>query len=82
MNIEIPEKCSIACCNGFESENALCIPSLTETGIPGRFWGEALVKLLKQRFDGEETESLGIKLPAELTIRESSGPAPDISKKS
>lgn len=71
---EIPRDCSVATF-GSEPENAFCIPSLTECGLDIAQWGEWTVQLLKKRFDGDKSPPLGMKLPVQLSIRESTGKA-------
>lgn len=75
MKIKVPEQCSVAIC-GYDTENALCIPSLTDAGTPPELWGEGVVRLLNQRFNQDLTPSLGVKLPVELTLRESISTVP------
>lgn len=73
-HFDIPRDCSVATF-GSEPENAFCIPSLTECGLDIVQWGEWSVQLLKKRFDGDKSPPLGMKLPVQLFIRESTGPA-------
>ena len=68
--IRVPDQCSVAC-HGKESENMLSIPALTETGSDTAVWGSGVVRMLKQRFAGVKSPPFGMKLPAQLTVRES-----------
>jgi len=74
--IKVPQQCSVAIC-GYDQENCLSIPSLTDAGTPPELWGEGVVRLLNQRFNQDPLPSIGIKLPVELTLRESTSQVPN-----
>ncbi len=69
---DIPHDCSVATF-GSEPENAFCVPSLTECGLDIAQWGQWAVQLLKKRFGGDKSPPLGMKLPVQLFVRESTG---------
>lgn len=71
----VPQDCSVATI-GLGQNSGLLIPSLSEAGDPPGAVGETVVKVLKMRFAGDDTESLSLNAPIALYVRESIGPAP------
>jgi DNA-binding LacI/PurR family transcriptional regulator len=72
--IRVPKDCSIACC-GWDPGANLLIPSLTTAGTSESIWGQWMVRLLKQIF--RDTKHISaVRLPVELNLGESTGPAP------
>ena len=73
--ISVPDDCSVAAF-GTDQTNDLTLPSLTDAGIHMAGWGECAVQLLQERFDGNKLPFLSRKIPAQMTIRESTAAAP------
>lgn len=71
--ILVPKDCSVASF-GLDPTNSYLIPSVTDAGISISDYGEYVVKVLQRRFDGDESPCIGMKIPAQLTARESTAP--------
>lgn len=71
--VSVPADCSLASF-GLAAENALLTPAITEAGAVDDSWGSGCVTALKQRFENPESPSIGLKLPPQLFVRESTTP--------
>ncbi len=73
--LRVPRDCSVASL-GMNPENLLQRPSITDAGVESSVWGEAVVGILRRRFQGEAGGPIHAEIQPQLTIRESSGPVP------
>lgn len=71
--VSVPRDCSVVSF-GLAAENALMTPSVTEAGAAEESWGEGCISVLKQRFENPQGPSIGLKLPPQLFVRESTAP--------
>ena len=69
-NIAVPSNCSVATI-GTSQINSLLVPSVTEAGDTPDLFGDFIVNILKQRFEGDKIQTIGVKLPASLRVGES-----------